>query len=351
VGTADTHTRPTRPSRPTRPTRPIQYPSPVGARFRSAAKVAACVGVVVLASACSKPAARSTPTHVVMSIPFAGGAWESIGRELASEYNRRLPAVTADAVMAESLETQVDAVQAGRVDLALEDAETAYLAYSRGTPSDAAPHERLRAIGVMFSIAVQVAVRASTGITRIDQLKGRRVDVGVPGGSVDRAARIILESYGVGYDGITPTFGGADTLERFKSAELDGRFFYSAFTHPVIASISREVDLRVLPIGGARLGAIQERHHFLKSTTIPAHTYRDQTEDIHTVGMDVLLLCRQDLPEGLVYDLTRTLFEVVPALEKAHEAASAIDPERGPTASIPLHPGAARYYREREILQ
>ena len=67
--------------------------------------------------------------------------------------------------------------------------------------------------------------------------------------------------------------------------------------------------------------------------------------------MDVLLLCREDLPEGLVYDLTRALFDSVPALENAHEAASAIDPERGPTTSIPLHPGAARYYREREILQ
>ena len=59
----------------------------------------------------------------------------------------------------------------------------------------------------------------------------------------------------------------------------------------------------------------------------------------------------KDLPDALVYDLTRTLFDAVPALEQAHEAARTIDVERGPTASIPLHPGAARYYREREILQ
>ncbi len=109
--------------------------------------------------------------------------------------------------------------------------------------------------------------------------------------------------------------------------------------------------MRVLPIDRSRLGAIQERHHFLKSTTIPAGTYAHQEGSVQTVGMDVLLLCRQDLPDALVYDLTRTLFDAVPALEHAHEAASAIDPERGPTASIPLHPGAARYYREREILQ
>lgn len=309
------------------------------------------VATAVCAVACGAPPPASAPTHVVMSIPFAGNAWESIGRALGAEYNARLPGVSADVVLAESLESQVDAMEEGKIDLALEDAETAYLAYSRGTERSNIPHERLRAIGVMFSIAVQVAVPASTGIERIEQLRGKRVDVGTPGGAVERASRIIFESHGVGFAALTPSFGGGNTLDRFKNGELDARVFYSAFKHPVIASISREVDVRVLPIDRRALGAIQERHHFLKTTTIPAGTYPHQTADVQTVGMDVLLLCRRDLPDGLVHDLTRALFDAVPTLEQAHEAASAIDVERGPTASIPLHPGAARYYREREILK
>lgn len=319
---------------------------------RRIASAIACVAALGIAG-CSRPEAAptSTPTRIVMSIPFPGNAWESIGRALAGEYARHVPGVTADVVMAESLESQVDAMQAGKVDLALEDAETSYLAYSSGTAVNDAPHERLRAIAVMFSIAVQVAVPQRTGIVRIDDLRGRRVDVGPQGTSVDRAARVILESYGIGYDDITPFFGGPRTLERFKNGDLDARFFYSAFAHPAIASISKQLDIRVLPIERARLGGIQERHHFLKWTTIPAGTYPGQDADIQTVGMDVLLLVRRDLPDGLVYDLTRVLFDAVPTLERAHEAAGSIDPERGPTASIPLHPGAARFYREREILK
>ena len=61
------------------------------------------------------------------------------------------------------------------------------------------------------------------------------------------------------------------------------RFFYSAFTHQVIEAIGHEVDVRVLPIDRDRLGAIQERHHFLKSTTIPAGTYAHQDADVQTV--------------------------------------------------------------------
>jgi TRAP transporter TAXI family solute receptor len=288
---------------------------------------------------------------VVISIPFAGGAWESIGRRLATEYSQRLEGLAVEPVIARGLEPQIDAVQAGRVDLALEDAETAYLAFTRGTASSGAPHTRLRAMAVMFSIAVQVAARSDSGIRRMEDLRGRHVDIGTPGGSVDRAARVILESYGIGVNGVHAEYGEGDAVQQFRQGTLDARFFYSAFAHPVIDAISHEVDVRVLPIDREHLGDIQERHHFLKSTVIPAGTYAHQDADVHTVGMDVLLICRDDLPDALVHDLTRTLFDAVPALEQAHPAARAIDPDRGPTAPIPLHAGAARFYREREILQ
>lgn len=317
---------------------------------RSVARLIAGLAVLSLA-ACAAPDPPASPRRIVLSIPFAGGAWEHIGRALASEYAGRIPNLTTEVVSSGTLESQVDAVESGTVDLALEDAETAYLAFSRGTAQQATPHQRLRAIAVMFSIAVQVAVPARSGIERIDDLRGRRVDIGTPGSPVDRAARLILDSYGIGIGGVTPSFADPDTLERFNDGRLDARFFYSAFKHPGIETISQTLDVRVLPIDRARLGAIQQRHHFLKLTTIPAGTYRRQATDVQTVGMDVLLLCRQDLPDPLVYDLTRTLFASVPVLERAHEAAHAIDPDRGPTASIPLHPGAARYYRAREILQ
>jgi TRAP-type uncharacterized transport system substrate-binding protein len=57
------------------------------------------------------------------------------------------------------------------------------------------------------------------------------------------------------------------------------------------------------------------------------------------------------LPDQLVLELTRSLFAAVPELAAAHPAAAEIDPDRGPSASVPLHPGAARYYRERELLR
>ena len=73
--------------------------------------------------------------------------------------------------------------------------------------------------------------------------------------------------------------------------------------------------------------------------------------DIETVGTDMLLACRDDLPEELVYWITRTLFDSLPALADSFPQLRQIDLEHVQASPIPLHPGAARFYRERELFQ
>lgn len=68
-----------------------------------------------------------------------------------------------------------------------------------------------------------------------------------------------------------------------------------------------------------------------------------------TLGVDNLLVCRADLDERLVHELTRVLIESLPELAKIHAAARGIDPDQAPAAPIPLHAGAARFYRERKL--
>ena len=90
---------------------------------------------------------------------------------------------------------------------------------------------------------------------------------------------------------------------------------------------------------------------FFKPATIPKGTYKGQDDDLITVGIDGLLLCRDDLPEALVYAMTRSLFDALPSLARSQPSARLINVNRAPTTPIPLHPGAARYYRERDLFR
>ena len=159
-----------------------------------------------------------------------------------------------------------------------------------------------------------------------------RIIVGLaPGGATDLTARAAAQA--------------------IREGRLDAAFIYAPFQNLYVADLTGADDVHLVPLRRSSLGAIQEGHHFLKSTTIPGGMYKNQDEDVLTVGMDVMLLCRQPLADALVYDLTKTLFESVPVLRQAHPSAAGIDPERGPTTAIPLHAGATRYYRERELLR
>lgn len=94
----------------------------------------------------------------------------------------------------------------------------------------------------------------------------------------------------------------------------------------------------------------RENHPFFLPLTIPPRTYSSQQTPIETVGVDNVLLCRADLDEELVYRLTKAFFEALPDLAATHPSAGLIDADLAPATAIPLHAGAARYYRERELL-
>ena len=72
---------------------------------------------------------------------------------------------------------------------------------------------------------------------------------------------------------------------------------------------------------------------------------------MHTIGVDTVLVCRVDLAESLAYDVTRAMFEALPRNAAPVPWTTLLDLERAAATPIPLHQGAARYYRERELLR
>ncbi len=242
-------------------------------------------------------------------------------------------------------------MQAGKVDLALEDAETAYLAFTRGTRQRQAAQRASRDRGAVLHRRPGDGAGA-TGIRHIDELRGRRVDVGTPrqlgrprgprdpGQLWDRIRRASHRS-----SARTATRSAVSRPGRSTPACSTGRSSIRA-----IAAISKDVDVRVPAdrAGAARRHPGAAPFPEVDDDSRPAPT-RTRTATCRPSAWTSLLLCRRGSAGRAGLRPDQGAVRRGAALETAHEAASAIDPERGPTASIPLHPGAARYYREREI--
>jgi len=122
----------------------------------------------------------------------------------------------------------------------------------------------------------------------------------------------------------------------------------SAVTN-VFASMGAK-NIKVLDFNSDNLKTIQKSYPVWTPFTIKAGTYPGQTTDIKTIAQPNLLVVTKDTPERTVYLLTKTVYENLPFLNTVHKATKAMSIQKAIAGlPMPLHPGAAKYYKEQGI--
>ena len=193
-------------------------------------------------------------------------------------------------------------------------------------------------------------VRTGAAIRTVHDLRGQSVAVGPPGSGTPLTVALVLRAFGVAERDVrtvaAPFREGADLL---RAGQVDAMFLNA--TYPVDnVTDAIGAGARLVSIEGSPVVALRREYPFFRLARIPAETYSDQPESIHTIGTDALLVCRDDVDEATVYELTRQLFETLLALPAA-QSLRLMNLDSAPATPIPLHAGAARYFRERELIR
>ena len=310
----------------------------------------AAFGAACLVACRQAPA--PTPLTLTIATGATGGVYFPLGDMLARRLSAQIPGVRASALATVASVFNTRAVEEGRVDLAFTQGDVGYLAYATGTSSLPQPHGNLRGIAVLYVNSVQIVTRTDSGIRRLADLRGRRVGVGAAGSGTEIAARVIIEASGLRYDDVVADdLGFAEIAAQLQDRTLDAGFLVASYPVAALTDATATMGLRLVPVEPSVVARIRESYPFFKPVTIPRATYRGQDADVPTVGVDNLLVCRAGLSDDLVHQIARVLMESLPALTGVHVAAGGIDPDQAPATPIPLHPGAARYYRELELVR
>ncbi|CAN5642864.1 TAXI family TRAP transporter solute-binding subunit [soil metagenome] len=312
-------------------------------------RLSLCAGaLLVLFAGCGAPADR---TYLTIATAGTGGVYYPLGGALAQIYSARLPGVIASAQSTVGSVFNVQAVQRGRADLAFTMGDIAWFAYEQGTDSDPTPHRKLRALAVLYRNTVQIVARRDGPLRTIADLRGQRVGVGAPGSGTEVSARVVIEAHGLSYADVTPDYlSFAEVAAQMQDRTLDAGVVAASYPVSAITDASMTVGIRLLPVSDEAMAHISAQYPFFKRVTIPAGTYSGQDVDVPSVSVENLLVVSEDLDEQLAYDLTRLFFESLDDLARTHVAAKEINLADASTAPIPMHPGAARYYRERGVL-
>jgi TRAP transporter TAXI family solute receptor len=301
-------------------------------------------GLIMLCSAC-----RGVPAETKRVVTIVGGNTLPGGpKQLEEHLNAQSPGTHVILQLSSRSVENVGKVQRGEVDIAFAQADIVYQAFRHGMPSSSQPHGNLRGIAVLWTTTLYVIVRSDSPVRSVAELKGHRIGVGLEGSGAEAFARIVLEGYGLRYENTHPTFAPLpELLKRLTAGVLEGVITVQPST-VLFRELQRQQQVRVLSIDRTVARDLLVEFPFLRNRTIAAEVLGD-SQPVSTLSADMLLICHRDLPEELVYDLTRLILEWMEANGAAQ--GPRIDFEEAPATPIPLHPGAARYYREREVVR
>lgn len=342
-------------------------------RLRVCAAVLAAA-VLAFSAAAEEPGETQEPaaTYFRIGTGPVGGTYFPVGGLIADVLTYRpggpdcaaggcgVSGLLAVAQVTQGSVENVISVQNGSIESALAQADVAYWMYmGQWVFAGRKPAPALRVVANLYTESIQLVARRDAGIATVADLKGKRVALGDTGSGTDLDARVVLGGYGltegdVAAEHLSPVLAA----EKLRAGKLDAFFIVSGTPVPAITELVGETAatpdaVTLVPITGVQAGYIRTAHSFYEPVLIPGGTYPG-IPPTPTLGVSAQWLVSERVDADLVYEMTRALWSK-PArklLDAGHPEGRHIRLETAlKGVFLPLHPGAARYYREAGVLK
>lgn len=253
----------------------------------------------------------------------------------------------------------VNAVMAGDLEFGVVQSDRQYQAINglAGSDWEGKKQEKLRAVCSFHPESITLVAAVDTGIKTLEDLKGKVVNIGNPGSGTRKNSIDALSTAGIDYEKDLR----AEGLKAVESAKMlqDGRvdaFFYTV-GHPngsIKEATSGARKVRFIPVEGPGLDTLLAEAPYYAKTFIPISNYpqAENKEDVPTFGVKATFVTSADVPEEIVYAVTKEVFDNLEEFKKLHPAYAVLTRENMLEGlSAPIHPGAMKYYKEAGLMK
>lgn len=241
-----------------------------------------------------------------------------------------------------------NSLAAGELDAGIAQADVTYKAVHGEEPFKE-KITKLRSLFALHPESVSLVVREDTHITALDDLHGKRINVGNPGSGNARTAGELLKSCGIAKSDLD-LWGGlkaAEMPDAIRDRKLDGYFYVVGHPTANIKDSATSTEIRLVPLTGGCVDEHIDQHSYLVKTTIPGGMYSGVDKPVATFGVKASLITTSDLPDHSAYELVKSVFENLEAFRGLHPAFALLTHENMLEGlTVPFHPGAEKYYRE-----
>ncbi|QAR33369.1 TAXI family TRAP transporter solute-binding subunit [Geovibrio thiophilus] len=246
-------------------------------------------------------------------------------------------------------------VDSGRASMGVAYAGDVFLARKGELTGDTRKYENVMAIGYFYGAPAHMIVRADAKINSTADLAGKRVGVGDAGSGAASNAERYFTQLKV-WDKMKPQFiGYRNAAAAFGNNQLDGFWVFAGFPNSSVIEAALQNDVKIMSLwSDAQKGGLVAEYPFYSKVVIPANTYKGQTQPVETIQDGAIWVVNKDVPADVVYEMTKEVYspEGFKHLIEIHKSAQEMSIEGGLTGiATPVHPGAAKYWKEKGVLK
>jgi hypothetical protein len=280
------------------------------------------------------------------------GTYYPIGAAIANVITKYVDGVEVTAESTGASVANLKMIIDKKVDMILSAANTALGAYQGEAPFDK-PIKNIRGITALYPETFQFVVLKASGLKSLSDLKGKKVVVGAPGSGTERTAKLLLEALGITYNDIKPQFiSFAEGVTALKDRLVDCAIVGAGIPTSAVVDAATSLDITLLNVEQEAFQKVAKDSPYLMQVKIPAGTYRGLDKDVISVASPALLIVREDLSIDTVYKITAGIFGHLVEIQASHAQAKNISLENALQGmSVPLHPGAEKFYKEKGVIK
>ena len=296
--------------------------------------------------------ASAGEVKMILATGGTAGTYYPFGGAMAKIWNSKIPGMNVTAQATGASIENIRLMNKDEVELALVQSDNIDWAFF-GKESFKEKITKMTAIAVLYPEIVHIVVRGDSPAKTFGDLKGLKVGVGAPGSGTEANFRQLQEVYGMKKDEVKGQYlSYVESADQFKDKHIDSFFLTTGIPNSALMDVANTRPIKLLSIEDAMVAKITQQYPFLAPAKIPANTYKGQTEEVKTIAVMAVLIAHPKLSEDVGYNITKALIENQAELASAHAKGKELNLQGAVKGvSIPFHPGAAKYYKEKGVLK
>lgn len=249
----------------------------------------------------------------------------------------------------------LEELRKGEIEFGIVQSDLLYHAY-RGSEGFAGvgPDEKLRVVFSLHAEPFTVVARKDAGVVNFDDLKGKRINLGMPGSGPRATMEELMRAKGWTEKAFSAVYEikPSDQAEALCSGKIDATIFAAGHPNGAVQQLTSACPTALISVTGPAVEAMIRAHPFFGHATIPGGMYVGNTRNVQTFGFNAILVASSTLDADEVYQVVKAVFDNLDDFKTLHPVFATLDAAHMAldTGVAPLHAGAARYYKERNLI-